>query len=116
MRHLNSQHYRNHLTDQMEEQHLHLRVDLYSDLQVTAKHQTIWAEMETSLEVILHNQYHLRGGFLLEVHEVVHLHLEEAYHLQAEGLVRIADLIHETSQVQEVGKGQLQVLYIRDQR
>ena len=118
MRHLNSQHYRNLLIDQMEEQRLHQRVDLYLGLLVTLKLPIIWDGMETSREDILHNQGHLKEEYLLEVHIVVLRRLEEAWaHLQqAEDLVKMGALTHETSLVQEVGKGQQQVLYILDQR
>lgn len=118
MRHLNSQHYRNLLIDQMEEQRLHQRVDLYLGLLVMLKLPIIWDGMETSQGDILRNQGHLREEYLLEVHIVVRRRPEEAWvHLQqVEDLVKMDALTHETSLVLEVGKGQQQVLYILDRR
>ena len=118
MRHLNSQHYRNLLIGQMEEQHPHQKVDPHSGLLVILKPQIIWVVMEPSQEYIRHNLVHLRGEYLPEVHTVVPLHLVEVWdhHQQVEDLVKTLALIHETSLVQEVGKGQQRVPYIPDRR
>ena len=118
MRHLNSQHCRNLLTDQMEEQRPHQKVDPRSGLLVILKPQIIWVVMETSPEFILPNLDPLKGVSLLEVHTVALLHPEEVWdhHLQAVDLVKTHALIHGTLLVQEVGKGRQRVLYIPDRR
>ena len=112
MRHLNSQHYHNHQIGPMAERHPHRKVDLLSGPLVMEEIQIIWAVMEICQECIHHSLDHRRGEFLPEVRIVVHLHLEGAWgpRLLVAGLVKMGDHIHVTLQVQEAGKGQLEVL------
>lgn len=117
-RHLNSQHYRNLLIDQTEEQRLHQKVVLLPGLLAMLKSPIIWAVMEAFPVDILSHPDHLSGEFPREVRIVVHLRPEEVWdhHQQAVGLVRMDARIHETLLVQEVGKGRRQALYILDRR
>ena len=116
MRHLNSQHYRNHLIDPTEGLPRQQKVDLQPGQHlVITKLKTIWAVMETCLGDTLHRLEHQRGEYPLAVRIVVHHPPEEAWahHQQVEDLVKMGELTHETSLVQEVGnKGQLQALCI----
>lgn len=118
MKHLNSQHYRNRLIDQTEEQRLRQKVAPLPGLLAIVKFPIIWVVMEASLVDIRSHRDHLIEEFLQEVLIVVPLRPEEAWdhHQQAVGLVRMGVLIHETLLVQEVGKGRRQVLYILDRR
>ena len=71
--------------------------------------------METCLGDTLHRLEHQRGEYPLAVRIVVHHPPEEAWahHQQVEDLVKMGELTHETSLVQEVGnKEQLQALCI----
>ena len=116
MRHLNSQHYRNHLIDPTVGRRRQQKVDLQPGQHlVITKLKTIWAVMETCLGDTLHRLEHQRGEYPLAVRIVVHHPPEEAWarHQQVEDLVKMGELTHETSLVQEVGnKGQLQALCI----
>ena len=118
MRHLNSQHYHNHQIVPTVEQHLHRKVDLLLGPLVTERTQIIWAVMAICLEYFLPSLDHRRGESLLEARIVVRLHLEGAWdhHLQVEVLVKMGGHIHVTLLVQEVGKGQQEVLFILDRR
>ena len=116
MRHLNSQHYRNHLIDPTGGRPRQQKVDLQPGQHlVITKLKTIWAVMETCLGDTLHRLEHQRGEYPLAVRIVVHHPPEEAWahHQQVEDLVKMGELTHETSLVQEVGnKEQLQALCI----
>ena len=105
MRHLNSQHYHNLQTDQTVGRHLHQKVDLPSDPLVMQRTPITWVVMAIFQEHTLPSLGHLREECLLEAHTVVPLHLEAVW-----------DLHYATLLVQEVGKGQLEVLYILDPR
>ena len=105
MRHLNSQHYHNLQIGQTVGRHPHRKVDLPSGLLVMQRTLIIWAVMAICLECTLPSLGRRREECLREVRTVVPLHREVAWGLH-----------YATLLVQEVGKGQQEVLYILDLR